>query len=633
MKQWIRWSGLAGFVVICSIVAILGLFVIEPLIKYSIESFGSKAAGAKVEVGQVNLMYDPLSIEVVDVQIANADEPMENLVQFQRALADLELLPLVLGKVMVDNLILSGLEFSTPRTTSGALTKDPIALNKEEESSSNKGEKSFTDKGLDSIQKSLPTAEELLSREPLLTEQRGKAFQSQFKDSQKSIDESIRRIPDDKDLAQYETDFKRIIDGRFDSVDDFNKRKKEFDDLKKRIKKDKESIQSAKTEIAAAKKTLQKQWQDLKSAPEEDFSRLKSKYQLEGAGLGNLSRLLFGEQAGEYSKKALYLYEKVKPFLASEEDTDAANESITPERQQGRFVHFPTNRPVPDFLIANTELQLSLEAGVVDIKVTDITHQQDVINRPTLILASASNLNGDASFVLNGNLDHRADPGKESFDFILNNWMLKNYDLGAMGLKLQQGKLDVIAKGQLESGTINATVNGLFNSARFSSKDSTLAAKEMVAALAGIDQFSIDGIASGKFTKPKLLIQSDLEQKLSSAFNQRLKEKQRQLEGTLKAKLNDKLLSYAGGYEKELKALDLANGSFESKQRQLKKLSSAKMSSFKQQQEDDLKRKRDAEKKKLNEEKRKKQKELDAKKKKKQKELERKAKEKLEKLF
>ena len=254
---------------------------------------------------------------------------------------------------------------------------------------------------------------------------------------------------------------------------------------------------------------------------------------------------------------------------------------------------------MPDFLIAKTELQVTLDIGDVDVAISDITRQQEVIDRPTKILAVASRLQDGATLELNAIVDRRVSPGKDSFDLALNGFAVKNQNLGAMGLKLNQARLDIQAKGELSQGVIDAKGTGIFNGANFSTKDSTLVAKEMVAALAKIKRFNIEGQARGKLLKPKVSIQSDLENKLSSAFNQRLKDKQKQLEKNIQSKLNEKLLSYAGDYQEELKSLDLANGSFSSKEKQLKKLADTKMSSFQKQEEEKAQRKLNAEKKKL----------------------------------
>jgi uncharacterized protein (TIGR03545 family) len=632
MKQWIRWSGLAGFIVISALLVVIWFFAAGPLIKYSIETFGSQAAKAKVEVDSVALTFDPFGIEISGVQVANSDKPMENLIQFERAVADIELLPLLLGKGIVNEVALTGMGFSTPRTSSGALTKGETL---DDETSDSSGEES-ADKSAnekdpvgkskqDGMSQQVPSADELLAREPLLTEQRGNAFKQSFDRIKADSDKAIAALPNTETFASYEDDFNRITSGRFESVKDFQQRKKEFDALKKRIKQDQQAIAQAKKVLSEGKKELSGQWPKLQSAPSEDFNNLKGKYKLDGAGVANLSRLLFGDKVGEWSEQGLYWYEKARPFLVSDEEDSEETEKV--ERREGRDIHFKTDRPLPDLLIRQMQLALVLpEVGNIAVKVEDITHQQAVINRPTRILAQGDNLTNMGALTLNGTLDHRSSPGKDVFDLVIQQMAIKNYDVGAMGLKLNSSQLDINAQAQLVAGKINADSQALFSQARFSSKDNTQVAKEMANALAKIDRFTINADAKGELTSPKVGIRSDLDSKLNDAVNQRIKERQAELEQQLQKKLNDKLLAYAGDYKDQLKAMDLASGSLAEKQKKLSKLAKSELSSFEEQKKAEAKRKLEAERK---------AKEAQAKAAadKKKKQLEKEAKEKLKKLF
>lgn len=640
MKQWIRWSGLVGFIVISAVLVLGWLFAAGPLIKYSIETFGSKAANAKVEVSEVSLSFDPFGIEVTGVQVANADKPMENVLQFDRAVADLDLWPLLLGKGIVNEVALSGVAFSTPRATSGALVVD---TSEETDDALDSGEeKDEAAVGGEGINQVLPSVDELLSREPLLTEQRGREFQKNLSTIKEDSNKAIEALPDSQDFASYEDEFNRLTSGRFDSIEDFQQRKKEFDALKKRIKKDQKAISDAKTILTEGQKTLRQQWTDLKGAPEEDFVNIKGKYKLDGAGVANLSRLMFGDAVGEWSEKGLYWYEKVKPFLVSEdseEDNILASEEAKNLRGEGRFVHFATDRPLPDLLIKKLHLMVKLpetsgqSMGNVAVSVYDITHQQAVINKPITIVATGQNLNNIQSLDFNGTLDHRTAPGKDSFDLNVKGVNLNDYSVGAMGLNLDHSQIDIAGQAELVAGNIDASSKAQFSQAAFSSKDKTQVAKEMALALQQIDRFDIDAGAVGQLKAPKVDISSNLDSKLSQAFNQRLKEKQKELEQQLKSKLNDKLLAYAGDYQDQLKEMDLENGSLNEKQDKLKTLAKSELSSFEDQQKADAQRKidekRDAEEAKAKAEADKKKKELD----KKKKALEDEAKDKLKGLF
>ena len=643
MKQWIRWSGLVGFIVLTAILVLGWLFAAGPLIKFSIETFGSQAAKAKVDVEEVTLTFDPFGIEIQGVQVANAEKPMENLLQFDRAVADIELLPLLLGKGIVNEVALTGMAFSTPRSSSGALEEGSSEPPSEESNSKDAGnEKTKPDEKEDTSSQQLPSADELLAREPLLTEQRGKAFKTSFETIKADSDKAIAALPNSKAFASYEDDFNRITSGRFESLADFQQRKKEFDALKKRIKQDQQAISQAKKVLSAGTKDLQGQWADLQAAPGEDFENLKGKYKLDGAGVANLSRLLFGDKVGQWSEEGLYWYEKVRPFLISDEEGEE-QEASKHSRSEGRFVHFATDRPLPDLLIRQMQLAITLPAlegksmGDVAISVYDITHQQDVINKPTRIIATGKNLKDIQSLDLKGELDHRVAPGKDSFDLNIQGMALKNYDVGAMGLKLNRSNIDIKGQAQLVEGEIKATSKAQFSQAQFSSKDKTQVAKEMAKALQKIDRFDIDASAKGELTAPKVAISSDLDSKLNDAVNQRIKERQKELEKQLQKKLNDKLLSYGGDYKEQLKAMDLANGSLAEKQAKLKKLAKSEISSFQQQQKADAQRKLDKERKaqeaKLAEEKRKAKAKAKAAADKKKKRLEKEAKEKLKNLF
>lgn len=625
MKVWIRWTGLVGFFAITALFVLGWLFVAGPLIKYSIETFGSQAANAKVEVESVSLTFDPLGVEIEGVQVANADKPMENVFQFDRAVADIQLLPLLLGKGIINDVALTGIELSTPRKTSGALVKDETI----ETSEDNKSAAETLTEAKELVAQKLPSADELLEREPLLTQQRGVAFKKTFTQVKTDTDKVLADLPDNDALALYETEFNALISGKFESIEDFQQKKKAFDALKKRLKNDKKAVEKAKSVLSEGKDSLQSQWAGLQSAPGEDFDNLKSKYKLDGAGVTNLSRLLFGDEVGEWAKEGLYWYEKAKPYLGSGDET---LEDAEIARQKGRYVHFKTDRPLPDMLIHKMQLSVKLPAvkdvsmGDVDVSIFDITHQQSVINRPIRIIANGNNLKDIESLSVKGILDHRTAPGKDSFDLSVNALSLKDYNVGAMGLTLDRSQIDIVGQVEFVNDQIQATSKAQFSQASFSSKDKTLMAKEVTLALQKVSSFDINAGAKGLLIAPKVELSSNLDSQMSRAFKQRLNEKQGELEVKLKKKLNDKLMAYAGDYQSQLKSLDLANGTLTDKLDQLQKMAEKELSSFKAQKEAEAKKKLD-DKRKEQEDKAK------AAAKKKQKELEKKAKDKFKSLF
>lgn len=624
MTKWIRWSGLAGFIIVSALIACFWLFAAGPLTKLAIESFGSSALGAKVDVEDVSFGLNPMTITVTGVQLTDKDKPMENIVSFDRAVANIEPFPLLLGKAIIPQLSLEGVATGTPRTVSGVIQKTSAESNKDDDETQSTESTLVT-----SASNALPSADEILERESLLTEQAGDAFEKAYETHTKAIETSLANLPSDNSIKEYEVQLNKILKGKFKDVDDFKQRKKEFDALRAQFKKDKLAIADAQQAIKQGKSDLKQKFNTLKSAPNQDLKNIKGKYTLDGAGASNLTALLFGDDAGGYAQTTLEYYEKIRPLLVDEE-AKATKEELKAKRLEGRFVHFKTDRPQPDFWVKTLTFTMSLpevgepkvSLGDVAVTVIDITHQQEVINRPTLVKGQGVNLRNMQSLTINGVLDHRTSPGKDSFTLAVNDWQLKKMKLGLAGLSMDQSLTDITAKGYVSGDQLNISGQARFNQASFSSKDRTVLAKEMVAALKTIDSFVINGYAKGDLTDPDMSMNSDLDKQLNSAFDQRIAQKQTELENKIKAKLNDKLMSYAGDYQSQLKELNLTEGSLSNKGKALEKLGKQELSSY----EDQLKAEKKA---KLDAEKAKAKAKADAKKK----ELEQKAKEKLKSLF
>jgi len=604
MTKWIRWSGLVGFAVLISLLTIFWMFAAAPIIKFSIEKFGSDAVGAKIDVAEVDLGFNPLVLSISGVEVADKSAPMSNLVSFDSAVADLSLFPLLLGKSIIQDMSLEGVEFGSIRKTSGALENnneevaaivvEPSAV-KQASVSSAKIDKV---QGNTSSSKAIPSADEILAREPLATITRGEKFKLSLAEYKKELNESIALVPNASAMKEYQNDLDVVLAGKLKSVEDFKARKKALDKIKAQFKVDQKAIKRAQAAIKNAKKDLGSQWPLLKKAPGEDYNNIKGKYTLDANGTSNLTALLFGDDAGDYAKTGLKYYEKLAPLLASDEEAELIQEQQE-KRLTGSFVHFPTDRPLPDFWVKNLSFSANLPLGEVAVVVKDITHQQDVINKATTLKADGRNMHNLKALTLNGVLDHRNGQGMDRFDLNIQNWHLQSLNLGLAGLELNQSNLNVQADVTFKGSDMNAHGQGQFSKAKFSSKDRTVLAKEMVAALTNIDEFVVSGEAQGEFSSPNLSIQSDLDNKLSKAFNKRLKQKQNELEKQLKQKLADKLFSYSGDYEDQLRELNATEGGLGDTSKAMGKMAKAEVSSYEDQLKADAKAKADKKKDKL----------------------------------
>lgn len=587
MTKWIRWSGLLGFAAIVGLLAALIIIALPWLIKFSIEFAGTRVAGAEVTVDDVDVTVSPFGVKLTHLQVADARQPMQNLLEFDQATADLELAPLLIGKAISNELSVSNLQFHTARATSGALVVEDDV---EEDSS--------TPSATQQVMQQLPSAEDILERETLKTPQAAATLKTTWADSSAAVEKAVSDVPGDKALKQYEADIKAITTGRLESIEDFQRRKARLDALKKQFNADRKAITDARDTIQTSRKELSTALSDLKAAPGQDMAYLKDKYALSGAGAANMTGLLFGDEAAGWASEALYWYEKVKPYLdsdgAEENAEEAADEKVP--RMIGQFVNFPTSDPWPDFMIRTAFITGPLDGGKLKIEGRDITHQQAVTGRPTVFTATGVNLQSiddlDAKLVLN----HTLVPGKDTLTLSISDWKMAPLPLGVAGAKLASSRVMLNADAEVIAGELAASAKARVTSAEFTGDGQTLFAKELNQALSGIRQFSVNAGANGPLLTPDISLGSDLDRQLQAAFNKRIKAKQDELEARLKKKLNAQVDEYAGEYAVELKQLAAMDGSLQDRLKSLQDMASTQLESFKEQQEREAREKLEAEK-------------------------------------
>lgn len=585
MTKWIRWSGLAGFIAVVGIIAALFIFLLPFLIKSGIEFAGTKLAGAKVTLDDADVTLSPLGVRLQGLQVADARAPMMNLLEFDEAVADLELAPLMIGKAISNELSVSNLRFHTERETSGALEVD---IEETEEDSPSLKEKAS---------EALPSVDEILARETLTTPQAGEALKSSWSENSQRIDQAFDKVPDDNSIASYEEQIQDITSGRLESLEDFRQRKEKLDRLKKQLKEDRDAVRDARDAVRSAKSEVSARLTELRQAPSEDLAYLKDKYQLSGSGVSNITGLLFGDDAANWAREALYWYEKVKPYLESDESAESdSEEDEKAPRLAGRFVHFPSDDPWPDFMIRTARLTGPFDGGQLVISGKDITHQQTVTGRPTVFTATGEGLQKigdlDGRLVLN----HTVGNATDTLTLAISDWKMAPLNLGVAGARLDSSRVQLDATAEVVRGELDADLDANVTQANFTGEGQTLFARELNAALQRINNFTVDAGVTGTLKNPDVAFGSDLDRQINSAISKRIRAKQDEFEQKLKNRLNEKMSEYAGDYAEELQQLAAMEGSLDDKLGALKDLASAELEDFKAQQEREAREKLDAEK-------------------------------------
>lgn len=537
MKSVLRPSGIIGFVVVIVLVGIVWLVAAPWAIKYAVEEVGSQTVGAKVEVDGVDMSLSPFGIALHNLQVTNPDRPMENMVQFNQVSSHVDFAKLLMGQVIIDELSATGVRLDTQRTKSGALEKKKEP--KKEEAGVSK--KTASDKaGVEEApvaEKSfgfkLPSVDEILQREPLTTDKLSDSFKSTLNTQSTEVQERIDDLPSEASLAEYETRINELTGGKISSLDDLKRRKQALDDLKKSINNDKQSLLKARDTITNAKKTLGDDWSSLKAAPEQDWKNIKDKYNISVDNLGNISRLLFGEQIGAWVQKVQPWLEQLKSL----KQPDVEDKSV-PSRSEGQYIQFDTKEALPEFLVRKADLNVMLERGSVAVTLNDVTHQQHILGRPMRLIAQGDKLQGVDQLRIQGVFDHvDAKNASDKVTWDATGWRLEDVSLGnSISMK------DAVTNVQGELTVVDAKLDGKANSVMKNvSWGSDSQKNTLTRTLSEIDQFSIGVDVLGKVSSPRFNLHSDLDKKLKSAVTSQVKERQQALEKNVKARLDAKV--------------------------------------------------------------------------------------------
>jgi uncharacterized protein (TIGR03545 family) len=547
MSRFIRWKGLVGFFVVMGLmIAFIYLFA-DALVKKGIEKSGEWYLGAEVNVNEVEINYLPLTLSIEGFQATDPEKPSHNLVSFSQASAGVDVWQYLFGKLYISELNVAELRIDQPRQSVGEVYR----LGDDTEN----GSDGVGDSMLPNLDVSLPKAEDLLNNSDLLTVKRGKALEQSYQIEKKKLQAAYETLPTKDALADYKKQVEQLANIKIESLADLEKLNKDFTALKTKFEADQVVMNKAKQQVSASKTLLSEQTKALKDAPSADWKNIESKYQLDSVDGADFAHLLFGEQAREYFGYADTVYRNIAPLIKSSKvDKEAPVAS-----DQGRYVQFNDETPLPDVLIEQANFSLILPQGEFAISGKELTHQHWVRGNNSVINVKSDNVQGSGELTLGlaFSLD-KQDVLTGKGQWQLADVILKDVSLqksSAFTLDLNSGLLS--GKGsfsfiddQIDSENKLNLANTQYSGAG-TSKVSTL----FIDTVQSLKSLALTIAAKGKITAPTLSISSPLDNQLKDSMVQQVSTKLTSFKSDIKAGLNTKLTQALGGSIKEAESL------------------------------------------------------------------------------
>jgi uncharacterized protein (TIGR03545 family) len=374
------------------------LFYLEDWVKNKIENAISAITDTRTDITRLKISFSESSIKIKRLEIASSENEFKNAVEFEDIIIDLEALPLLKKRFVVDEFSVKGIQWGTKRSKSGKLPPKINIISQPTWFSE------FKNEALDRIKtefENLPVSQftdfripsdprEILDRLDLKS---AEAYKTVITHGQELKGQWVERISEIKDTRNLEAKIKEVRDLAKDVP-------ASPQDVLVRVQKAQESIEFFKKEeqrvshyVSDVKNDVQKIQSDYKTAVdafEVDFSKAKSMISLDQLKLDNLSRLLFGPQALSKVHQVLRLHSMMRDLLASntkEEDVQVR------KRAKGRDIVFVAEKNEPSFILEKSDFSVKgVEGGdrsrlaqVYDLKLRAINSSPRIYGKPSTV--------------------------------------------------------------------------------------------------------------------------------------------------------------------------------------------------------------------------------------------------------
>jgi uncharacterized protein (TIGR03545 family) len=558
MKQGVLKKVLVVVTVLIFLCALFWFVVVDWLIKMVIESQGTKAVGARVDVASVDLSLLPAGLELRGLAVTNPDRPMTNALAVQRIYSGIELMPLIKGKVIIDDLRMEGIRLNTARKSSGAVSSAPAAPKAGKTKTPPWIESMCATQG--SMAFSIPKVSEIMDREKLQSLESAQELRKKIEAAKTLWRQRLNELPGQKELEAYKARLNKIkasggglavLMGSAAQIKSLN------DDLQADLSRIRKAKKAYETELTQ----LKTQAAELAQAPARELQRLKNKYAISAQGAANLSRLLFGPSLCNWWQEGYRWYGRLKPYIGGPSAKSAAGSSSASQTKLKKG-------DLPNFLIRRMHVDALLDQGKFSGEAADITSDPQIWTRPLTFKFLGSQMKQVQNIAIDGMLNY-IQPGHplDHVKMLVKNLDLRNLDLGdpqVLPLSIAKAAANLNVDFDLAGPELDALVKAQLSDVRMAVEKA--ASSEISGALAdavsAVTQFGLTALVKGSDPNYTTKIQSDLDQVLTKAIGQIIAKQSAKLESQLKAAIADKTKGPISEAQNELTAVNDLAGEF-----------------------------------------------------------------------
>jgi uncharacterized protein (TIGR03545 family) len=530
----IRWWGLFAFIGFMLLSSLVWYLFAANFVESTIEEVGTEALGAKVEIDHVELSLFPTAITINHLQATDPDAPMQNIVETEQIKLSIDAGALLWKKIVVDEMVLTGMQTATPRQKSGEL----------------KGGRKTGQAIQSTVDAVIPdlnsiNTEEVIEKADLITLKRIESLKESQSKIERQWQKNLNKESFEQRVDTIQADYNRLSQRAKENKLNLLKDRKEWKQLKRSIDTEREQIRSLSSQLKQDKKQLSEQFKSVKQGPNDDLNAIMAKLGIDN-GVDGLIDKYIGPQYTPWINKVLALVKDVKP-VKSENSDEAETRGI----QVGKKVYFKDEHVFPEVLIKTIKLSGSNPQWSLKGDGYDLGYLPWLTGNPAKLNIDFSQGDNSES---SAKLDVKSD------------WQSANNMLTKINSSVNQWSIDSMmlmqteaGNWQLKSGLLNATVDAsvTMESIKLTTEINITSPKVVVPeGISDWQKLLADSIndeakisflirADGTLSEPNIKIDSSLEKLFSQAIGKKIKQKSEQLEVKVKKQLSEKIGDYS----------------------------------------------------------------------------------------
>ncbi|WP_415397932.1 TIGR03545 family protein [Sulfurimonas sp. CS5] len=533
-----RWWGAGVFGGLVAGIAVIFIFIFDPLARVAIEKSLAYSLQTQVNIKDFSSSFSDLRVKISGIQIADKNKLTHNLVQVGDVEFDLGFSALMEKKAMIEMLNVNALAFNEKRTIV-AKAYDNSNIPKIEAPKVKSADKKPESKETNPF--ALPNVDDILAKEELKSVTEAQKLKTDIEKTKEKWAKISDEVKSKNEVDEIKADAKKLQKSlQGGDITKIVSVKGDIEKLKVKISSLKDKYTSLEKDFKADQKRLKKQIYSLKNLPQQDIDRLKKKYSLNAGGGANLIGTLMSDEIGEYMKMGLKYYDMLAPYISSDSKKEEAQD-VPPPRGQGRWIKYANLSKIPNLVVKESKINVKLKNDMLDINVKDLSSNQKLYKKPMKVHADAKGVEYK-QIVADVVDDRRSDKANTSFDVKVTGFKTATIDMQTLSMN------DIVTNATLKGAVEDANVKAksIVNVTKV--KLQMPSQKLVNDLLSDISKFNVDISVDGKLEQPDITVVSDLDKQLSQGMSKMLTKATRSFEKDLKAGI----LAKAGGSSKGL---------------------------------------------------------------------------------